>query len=304
MRVLVLVGGDSPEREISLLSGQAVFEALLEAGHEAYKLDTLKGFDELANYVDKVDMVFPILHGLNGEDGVAQLELEKRGFTYLGSNSKSSIIAFDKIKAHEVLESHGIKMPAFAKVRLHDVKSHELFKTPYVLKPIEGGSSLDTQIVRRVSQDSIKKSEQLLHKYNEMILEELIVGKEITVPVLGDTALPVIAIIPPENEEFDYQNKYNDKTRELCPAPTDYVTEYLQHAAQEIALNVHTYLGARHLSRTDLIISESGDLYVLELNTMPGMLTQSLFPKAALCAGMSMPQLVNKFVETVKKEIK
>jgi D-alanine-D-alanine ligase len=130
-----------------------------------------------------------------------------------------------------------------------------------------------------------------------MLLEELIDGTELTVPVLGATSLPVIEIIPPKNQEFDYENKYNGATQELCPP--QHIDTPKQQEAQRLAELIHNQVGARHLSRTDIILDREGKMWVLELNTMPGLTDQSLFPKAAQSSGMSMPQLVQRLVDLV-----
>jgi D-alanine-D-alanine ligase len=126
------------------------------------------------------------------------------------------------------------------------------------------------------------------------------VGNEITVPILDQKALPVVEIVPPDNEEFDYDNKYNGRSQELCPPLS--VPRETQKQAQELAEKVHKTMGCRHLSRVDIMIDKAGKLYVLEINTMPGMTDQSLYPKSALVAGMMMPDLMTKFVELVKRD--
>jgi D-alanine-D-alanine ligase len=133
-----------------------------------------------------------------------------------------------------------------------------------------------------------------------MLLEELIEGTEITVPILGDQALPVIEIIPPQGKEFDYENKYNGTTQELCPP--QHVSAEKQQEAQRLAEKIHKAAGVRHLSRTDIIIDENGKLWVLELNTIPGLTDQSLFPKAAAAAGINMQQLMQKFLDMIVSE--
>src|SRR5439155_118541 len=125
-------------------------------------------------------------------------------------------------------------------------------------------------------------------KYDQMLLEELIEGVEITVPVLGDKALPVVEIVPPEGGEFDYDNKYNGRTQEICPARS--ISAKTQEQAQRLAERIHRLAGARHLSRTDLMVSADGKLYVLEINTIPGLTAQSLIPKSAAAAGLSWKQ--------------
>lgn len=300
MKVLVLFGGDSPEREVSLRSGPAINEALIRAGIETILYDPIDGDEGLFRLASEVDMVFPVLHGKNGEDGVIQKKLESVGALFLGSDSKSSAVCFNKGRTHQFLEKAGITMPSFAIVTKQDMQNN-LFEKPFVLKPVEGGSSLDTLVAREVSENTLNTAKEFLGKYEYMMLEELIQGQEITVPVLGGQALPVIAIVPPADGEFDYVNKYNGKSNELCPAPTELASQDVQRQAQQLAIQVHNLLDARHLSRTDIIVTPKNELYVLELNTMPGMTNQSLFPAAALVAGYTMEQLVLKLIEIVKK---
>lgn len=301
MKILVLLGGESPEREISIKSGESVCHALKAAGHSVVTVDPILSFDVLDEYVGKVDMVFPVLHGRNGEDGTVQKELEKRSLSYLGADSESSNIAFNKILTHKNLEKHAIKMPRYEKVSLHDVGSSQLFQKAYVLKPFDGGSSLDTLIVREVSEVSIENTKELLSKYEYMLIEELIEGLEITVAILGNDSLPVIAILPPEGEEFDFNNKYNNKSKEICPVPVDMLRSSVQTEAQKIALEVHKILNIRDLSRIDFIVTEDNQIYLLEVNTIPGLRPESLYPKAAAASGLNMTSLVDRFIELVKE---
>jgi D-alanine-D-alanine ligase len=298
MNVLVLLGGESPERAVSLRSGRAIADALRASGVSVIEYDPTNGIKVLKELVQKVNIVFPILHGKNGEDGAIQEVLEILSAKFLGTGSVSSKICFDKEQTHKVLESDGVLMPKYAVVTAEDL-NQPIFSKPFVLKPINGGSSLDTLVARKLNLAVRSKTKSLLDKYESMLVEELIMGQEITVAILGEKALPVIAIIPPENCEFDYNNKYNGASKELCPAPEDIVTFKLQKEAQAIALKVHNLLKARHISRTDMIIDSNGNIYVLELNTMPGMTNQSLFPVAANAAGLSMEKLVLKLIEQV-----
>ena len=299
MRLLILQGGDSPERVVSLRSGDAVSAAARQAGLDVATYDPIDGDNGLAEAVKSSDIVLPILHGIEGEDGTIQKKLDDLGVPYLGSTEEVSALCFDKVKSHNILEKAGINMPAFAVVTQEDL-DHELFQKPYVLKPIKGGSSVDTLIVRTPNANAQNDARELLSKYDEMILEELIEGQELTVAILGDKPLPVIAIVPPADGEFDFENKYNGMTQELCPAPLELVSEQKQQEAQEIALNVHRELGARDISRTDIMMNSEGELFVLELNTIPGMTPQSLFPKAAAVAGYEMPDLVRAFVDLIQ----
>jgi D-alanine-D-alanine ligase len=295
MRILVLSGGTSNEREVSLRSGKAVIEALHTSGHEVFEYDPQQGLEGLAGFVGKVDCVFPILHGRGGEDGTVQAELEKLGFKYLGSDSKVSQVCFDKSEFKKILNNSSIMTPQSENVTRMTIGASPLLQKPYVLKPLNGGSSLDAFIIRDPSNRTYDP--RIFDHYQVMILEQLIDGTEITVPVLGETALPVIEIIPPQGKEFDYDNKYNGESQELCPPL--HVDELKQQEAQRLVEKIHKEVGARHLSRTDIIIDHEGKMWVLELNTIPGLTEQSLFPKAAAVAGINMQQLVQQFLRMV-----
>ena len=301
MRCVVLYGGNSPEREVSLRSGQAVADALIQSGFEVVLIDINDDFSCL-DQIRQSDIVLPILHGINGEDGVIQHELEKRKLNYLGAKELPSRRAFNKATTHKLLEKQGILMPQYEVVSADTVNSSSIIKGSFVIKPIEGGSSIDTAIVDNYHAESAKKLVgKLLQKHNEMLIEECIKGVEITVPILDDTVLPVIAIVPPKGQEFDYENKYNGLTAEICPIPYDLLTQELQDKAGQIALLTHRALGLRHLSRTDMIVSTDSKIYVLETNTMPGMTTESLYPKSALVSGLNMKELTSRFISMVAK---
>jgi D-alanine-D-alanine ligase len=295
MKVLVLLGGVSNEREVSLRSGRAVADALKAGGHEVLEYDPQQGLESLAGYVGKVDCVFPVLHGRGGEDGTVQAELERLGFKYLGSDSKVSKVCFDKSQFKDILNKLSILTPQSEVVTRISVGSSPLLRNPYVLKPLNGGSSLDAFIIRDPANRTFDP--RIFDHYQLMILEQLIDGTEITIPVLGNAALPVIEIIPPKGKEFDYENKYNGETQEICPPQN--VDAAKQQEAQKLAETIHTQTGVRHLSRTDIIIDHEGKMWVLELNTIPGLTEQSLFPKAAAVAGINMQQLVQKFLDLV-----
>jgi D-alanine-D-alanine ligase len=299
MRILVLSGGNSSEREVSLRSAKSVIAALTGLGHEVVEYDTANGLDGIKDHTAGMDAVFPILHGKEGEDGTVQAKLEELGVKYLGADSRVSRLCFDKMAFKKAISELGVLTPKAELVTRQSVKGSELLNRPYVLKPNDGGSSVDTFMVRTPAEKTLDYDD-IFERNPTMLLEELIEGTEITVPVLGDKALPVIEIVPPEGEEFDYDNKYNGSTQELCPPVS--VSEPLQRRAQEIAETIHSSLGVRHLSRTDIIINDRGEMYVLELNTIPGLTDASLFPKAAGVAGLNMKDLVGRLLEEVLRK--
>jgi D-alanine-D-alanine ligase len=301
MKILVLCGGDSPEREVSLRSAKSIAQAAETAGFEVIEADPKTGLEDL-DRISKDALVFPILHGKNGEDGVIQKELEKRKLAFLGADSQSSAACFDKWLTHQTLEAAGVPMPKAVLVSKENYLNEPMSREPHVLKILHGGSSIGTMKIPYPEPPSLKniRIENLFKLEDQAIVEELIEGIEITAPILDTAALPIVEILPPENEEFDYINKYNGRTQEICPPSS--VSQELQTEARQLAEKVHKIMNCRHLSRVDIMIDKQSKLYVLEVNTMPGLTDQSLYPKAAAVAGYPMPQLVAKFADLVKRD--
>jgi D-alanine-D-alanine ligase len=299
MKLLILGGGDSPEREVSLRSAGAVAAAAKTAGFEVMEIDPKYDLDKL-DEVSKDIIVFPILHGKSGEDGEIQNHLESLELAYLGSDSKVSKACFDKWQTRIILQDRNIAMPAAVRVNKENYKNETIAKKPHVLKILHGGSSIGTLIVRKPGDVPDKQLDEIFAMENDAVLEELIVGIEITVPILDQTALPALEVRPPEGGEFDYENKYNGRSAELCPPPS--ISEEQHQAAQRLAEQVHKTMNCRHLSRVDTIMRPDGSFVVLEINTIPGLTNQSLYPKSAAVSGMPMPQLVKKFVELVQRD--
>lgn len=297
MKVLVLAGGTSNERDVSLRSGAAVADALKKSGHEVYLADPKDNLD-LAESTKDTGVVFIALHGEGGEDGSVQSELERLGIPYTGSNSQASALCFDKSAYKKLLLANNLPASSGQIVSEADIYS-DAFQRPYVLKPIKGGSSLDMQIVRNPDKASLHTANDLLKKYPRMLLEQLVEGVEITVGVLDDEALPVTEIIPPKGAEFDYENKYNGATEEICPPL--HVSESKQREAKLLAESIHKLAGCSQISRTDMIIDKSGKIHVLETNTIPGFTDQSLYPKMAAEYGISMPELADRLVTSAAK---
>ena len=291
--VLVLAGGNSAERAVSLRSGAAVMAALKQGGHQPSLLDPADNLSD-ADFMG-YDVIFPALHGTGGEDGSLQARLEALGLAnVVGSDATCSAHCFDKWQYKQLLNDNQIANPAGTVVTADTLVDHPLLQAPFVLKPYDGGSSVDTFIVRDTAQADMLSLESACQQHGSMLLEELIAGVEITVGVVGNSALPVIEIIPPSGAEFDYENKYNGATQELCP-PQNVVPE-IQSQAQDLALHIHTLCGCRDMSRTDMIVTANNELYVLETNTIPGLTDQSLLPRAAAQAGMTMPELCDHLV--------
>jgi D-alanine-D-alanine ligase len=299
MHILVLAGGNSNEREVSLRSGESVRQALELKGHQVTMIDPAE-LDRIK--ASEYDIAFPVLHGRGGEDGIVQTRLEQSGVPYVCSDVSASELCFDKILYKRKLLAHELPTPTFAELlsdRDTDLRDHPLTQKPFVVKPVNGGSSIDTFVVRDPAKANFDAIADTLSGYGRLLLEELVVGQEITVAVLEDQALPVIEIIPPESGEFDYENKYNGATQELCPPL--HIAEAIQNQAGELAATIHKLCGCADFSRTDMMINDQGELLVLETNTIPGMTDQSLFPKAATAAGIAMPELCDQLVQTALK---
>lgn len=294
MKVLVIYGGNSSERDISLMSGSNVGQALVTAGHRVRYFDPASGIHKLSDALKGIDVVFPILHGTGGEDGFIQNALELENVAFVGSDSKVSKECFDKWQT--IQKADTVLFPKTELVDSENIAESELIRKPFVIKPRAEGSSVDTFIVRDPKHFNMQKLDEIFKRYNdELLLEELIVGDEITVAVVGDKALPVVEIVPPAGQDFDFSNKYNGATAENCPPKS--VNKELQQKAKAIALELHKTMGCKHVSRTDMIIDKHGDIYTLEINTLPGMTAESLLPRAAKAAGYDMPALVDILVK-------
>ncbi|OZA75706.1 D-alanine--D-alanine ligase [Polynucleobacter sp. 39-46-10] len=293
-RVGVLLGGRSGEREISLMSGNGVLEALLSKGVDAHPFDPgLRCPTELAN--EKFDRIFISLHGRYGEDGMIQGLLELLGLPYTGSGVLASALAIDKIATKLVWLSSGLSTPEFQELKA-DSDWNAVVKhlgLPLIVKPAHEGSSLGLTKVKSV--DELPAAYRLAAGMDKKVIAETcIVGDELTCPLVGfgadAEALPVIKIIPPE-ANYDFHNKYfSDETKYLCP--TDLAPEVNQ-AVQELALAAYRALGCRTWGRADVMLDkQTGKPYLLEMNTSPGMTSHSLVPMAAKAAGVEYAELV------------
>ncbi len=292
MRILVLEGGTSPERAVSLQSAENVKEALRSLGHEVVSYDTGEGLSGMQRFLPGTDVVFPVLHGKDGEDGVVQAFLDDQRIPYVGSGAEASRTCFDKILTKQILEENSLPTPRWAEVTAATFADHPLTQAPYVLKPRDGGSSIDTFIIRQPGSQTVPFT--IFEAYSTMLLEELITGTELSVSVLNQEALAVTEIIPPAGKEFDFENKYNGATKELCP-PENIPIDIQEHA-QSLAEEAHFYSGSRHYSRVDFMMSHHGELFILEINTIPGMTKESIFPKAAAAVGIPFSELVEQLV--------
>ncbi|MDB5184756.1 MAG: D-alanine--D-alanine ligase [Candidatus Saccharibacteria bacterium] len=295
MKVLVLYGGLSSERAVSLRSGAEVVAALKAKGHEVLEHDTQT--EATVPILTSADVVFIALHGEGGEDGFYQKKLEALHVPFVGSGSQASEFCMDKWAYKEWLTANHYPHPYGELVDSVSFWHSDLITRPFVLKTRGGGSSVDMLLVRDASvQPDANVVGDLFSRHPEMLLERLIEGIEITAGILGYRALPIIEIVPPANGEFDYENKYNGASQELCP-PVN-VSPEIQLQAQEMALAIHNATGCRDISRTDMLIDAGGQLNVLETNTIPGFTKESTFPKAVVASGTSMPDFVSLMVDS------
>lgn len=295
--VLVLAGGPSSEREVSLLSGRAVAEALASRGHAVQQADI--GPQELSALEgEPPDVVFIALHGAFGEDGRVQTILEARGLAYVGSGPEASRLAMDKSASKRLYRSAGVLTPSWRVLeRWYDPFRNDTLiaelAPPCVVKPVDNGSSVDVRICR--DRDAQREAcEQLLAKHGRCMIEQFAAGRELTVGVVGDDVLPVVEIKPAEGF-YDYQAKYVAEDTQYLVNPD--LDERTVASLQAAALRAHRALGCRDLSRTDFILDEAGQAWALETNTIPGFTSHSLLPKAAAAAGMSFADLCERLIE-------
>ncbi|TCI23146.1 D-alanine--D-alanine ligase [Exiguobacterium sp. SL-10] len=300
MKVAVLYGGVSGEREVSLTSGKGMIEALEERGHEVVAIDFHPDrADELLTL--QADVVVSALHGKYGEDGRVQSLLEMAGLPYTGSGVLASALAMDKARAKIIFAAAGIRIARDVLIETGDDIDAKIAEWgaefPCVVKPAQEGSSngLTIAMDEAMLRQGIDKA---FACDTAVLVEQYIKGRELTVPVLGnhgaETALPVIEIIP-KNEFYDYESKYSEGgSIHVCPAELpDALTEEVQTAA----IKAHRALGCSGYSRSDFLVSETGLAYILETNTLPGMTPLSLFPDSARAVGISYGELLERFIE-------
>ena len=294
-KIAVLMGGPGAEREVSLASGKAVLKALLDLGLEAVAVDVTTTEIHLP---EGTDLGFNVIHGTFGEDGQLQDAMEKLGVPYTGAGSASSKIAINKTLAKEKFLAAGVPTARSETISLsRGVVPALTIQVPLVIKPPLEGSSVGIQIVKtqdEVSAAFLKAAES----YDEVLVEEYIAGKELTVGILDGKALPVVQITPPDGV-YDMASKYpwlsGSKGSEYqCPADLDLETTM---AVQAAATAAHRSLGLEIYSRVDVLLDSNNRPFVLEANTIPGMTETSLLPKAAAAAGIPFAELCKTIAE-------
>ncbi len=291
MRVLLIAGGWSKEREVSLSGALEIQKALEHLGHEIIFLDLSPDYAHLVKLAGKAEVVFINLHGCPGEDGSIQALLDDVGIPYQGSGPRGSFLALNKAVSKQIFNNHSLPTPEGSLV-FAGANAGEIPEPPVICKPNLGGSSLDMHIF--MAEEKLNKHLLLLPGNQEFIVEKFIKGREISCAVLDDTALAPILIKPRKGNFFDYRSKYDpDGAEELCPAP---IGPKLIQKVRNLALKAHRILGLRHYSRTDFMLDDTDNLFILEINTLPGMTRTSLVPMAAREAGLEFADLIAKLL--------
>ncbi len=291
--IAVLKGGPGSERAVSLATGAGVSKALRSFGASVTEVDV-----ENSDFIlpDDVELAFVAVHGTFGEDGQLQKILEDRGVAYTGEGVVESRLAFDKIASKEKFTTHGVATPHWEIIRLGQQPSLPL---PCVVKAPRQGSTVGVYIVKEAGQMAEALNDAAKFD-NELLVEEFIFGRELTVGVLGDLALPILEIIP-KSGFYDFNNKYpflnpqgGGGAQHVCPAE---IPDDVASRIQDLALLACGSLGLKVYSRVDIILSEKSEPFVLEINTIPGMTETSLLPEAAAVTGISYPELCRRIIQ-------
>ncbi|MEP4077101.1 D-alanine--D-alanine ligase [Haloferula sp.] len=294
LQIAVLMGGPGSEREVSLASGEAVLKALVDAGLQAVPVDVQGADFELP---EGAGLAFNVIHGTFGEDGQLQSILEERGIPYTGAGSKSSAVAFDKNVAKVKFLAADVPTPASEIIDVSDGVKMPKMDLPYVVKAPCQGSSVGVHIVK--DQAAAEAAMTDAAKYgNEVLVEQFVKGRELTVAVVDDVAMPIVEIVPPDGV-YDMASKYPwlsgaKGSQYFCPAELD---EETTTRVRKAALEAHRSLGVEVYSRVDVLLDDEGSPFVLEANTIPGMTETSLLPKSAAASGMNFTALCVRIAE-------
>src|SRR5437762_785411 len=291
-KIAVLMGGPGSEREVSLATGRGVSKALRSLGADVVEIDVRNEHFQLP---DDIQLAFNTIHGTFGEDGQLQKILEQRGVPYTGDGVNASEIAFDKIRTKEKFQEHGISTPAWEVIRPGQRPTIPL---PIVVKAPRQGSTVGVIIVKKENEIDPAISEAANYG-RELLIEKFVSGRELTIGILGEQALPILEIIP-KGGFYDFNNKYpflnpqaGGGAEHVCPAKIDAAKT---REIQELALRAFRAVGLQVYGRVDAILSESGQPFILEINTIPGMTEASLLPEAAAAAGISYVDLCARII--------
>ena len=298
-KVAVLMGGTSAEREVSLNSGQAVVDGLLRGGVNAHAVDITTAKDVVDLYQNNFERAFVVLHGRGGEDGQIQGALQTLGIPYTGSGVMGSAIAMDKYRTKLLWEGAGLPTPAYQLLRnSDDLELAAALGFPLMIKPANEGSSIGMS--RVATGKELVRAWQVAREYDPIVIaERWITGSEYTVAILGRDALPVIRL-QTANAFYDYEAKYqSDETGYYIPSGLDPVRE---KQAQDVALEAFDAVGASGWGRVDMMIDEAAQIWLIEVNTVPGMTDHSLVPMASEAQGIGFDALVWKILEQTMEQ--
>ena len=295
-KIAVLMGGPGSERDVSLATGRGVGKALRSLGTEVVEIDVR---DENFQLPNDVDLAFITIHGTFGEDGQIQKILERRGIAYTGDDASASEIAFDKIRTKEKFQEHGVTTPLWEVIHRGQ---RPTIPVPVVVKPAREGSTVGVVIVK--NENELEAAIAEASKYDrELLIEKFVSGRELTIGILGDQALPIIEIIP-KGGFYDFNNKYpflnpqaGGGATHVCPANLD---AEKTSEIQQLALRAFRAAGLQVYARVDVILPDSEPATVLEINTIPGMTEASLLPEAAAAAGITYADLCARIITLSK----
>ena len=304
-KVIVLMGGSSAEREISIKTGNQIYDALKSKGYPAETIDMSPDIVEDLRSASG-DLVFIALHGSPGEDGTIQGLLDTLEIPYVGSGVLASALGMDKFRSKLFFAAIGIPSPFYMLIHKKELEESSLDQMsdklidsiglPLVIKPVREGSAIGVTIVRE--KEKVKEAiEKGINHGDELIVEECIIGTEITVGVIGNEdhrTLPIVEIVS-DNDFYDFEAKYEGKSRHIIPAR---ISDEEAEKAIRYSIAAHRGLGCRDFSRVDFMVGKEDSIpYILEINTIPGMTPVSLFPDAAKADGLEFPELIDELVK-------
>jgi len=291
-KIAVLMGGPGSEREVSLATGRGVTKALRSLGVEVAEIDV---HDENFKLPDDIDLAFITIHGTFGEDGQIQKILEQRGIAYTGDDASASEVAWDKVRTKEKFREHGVETPSWEVIHAGEQPT---IGVPLVVKPAKEGSTVGIAIVK--NENELEAGIAQASKYDrELLIERFVSGRELTIGILGDQALPIIEITP-KGGFYDFNNKYpflnpqaGGGAKHVCPAN---IGAEKTNEVQQLALRAFRAAGLQVYGRVDVILPDNGPATVLEVNTIPGMTEASLLPEAAAAAGIGYADLCARII--------
>ncbi|OGE30627.1 hypothetical protein A2631_03660 [Candidatus Daviesbacteria bacterium RIFCSPHIGHO2_01_FULL_44_29] len=301
LKILIISGGGSSERKISLWSAKQVKLALRSKGYKVKVFDLRRGTDDLKKLSKSFDVIFPVLHGEEGEGGELQKFLTTLKVPFVGGDWKGFKKGWFKISFKKYCDQENIKTAPWKRINSITLSGviREVcrFGFPCVFKTSNGGSSREVMVLKSEHDLKLPNFKRLSRSGADLMVEKFLIGIEVTCALLDDRALQLIEIRPPGDGWFDYENKYSGDSEEIPNAPS--LNEETKQKVQQIALSIHQDLKLGQYSRIDFIVS-SGEPFALEVNTIPGLTANSLFPKAAKAAGIEFPELMQQLVKTAR----